>query len=222
MFDFGFSELMLIGAVALVVLGPERLPVVARTAGQWLGKAQRMVQQVKNDIEREAELSELKKIQEQAKGMADDLNKTVQGQVDQINSEVKDFEKSVNSAGDDLSAGFDKVAKEGFGDNPKLETDASSTSVGEVSTTAATDAEGGSTADDFYGWYADQAGSYMDEDESNSKLFEKRYKAGPSIDELAEQIERLKAELGDRSPQLGGNNRRYAMRARSNRVRIYR
>ena len=112
--------------------------------------------------------------------------------------------------------------KEGFGDKPKLETDASSTSVGEVSTTAATDAEGGSTADDFYGWYADQAGSYMDEDESNSKLFEKRYKAGPSIDELAEQIERLKAELGDRSPQLGGNNRRYAMRARSNRVRIYR
>lgn len=61
MFDFGFSELMVIGAVALVVLGPERLPTVARTAGEWLGKAQRLVQQVKSDIEREAELSELKK-----------------------------------------------------------------------------------------------------------------------------------------------------------------
>ena len=61
MFDFGFSELMVIGAVALVVLGPERLPMVARTAGEWLGKAQRLVQQVKSDIEREAELSELKK-----------------------------------------------------------------------------------------------------------------------------------------------------------------
>ena len=48
MFDFGFSELVMIGIVALVVLGPERLPVVARTAGQWLGKAQRMVQQVKS------------------------------------------------------------------------------------------------------------------------------------------------------------------------------
>lgn len=85
MFDFGFSELMVIGAVALVVLGPERLPTVARTAGEWLGKAQRLVQQVKSDIEREAELSELKKIQQEAKSVADDLNKTVKGQVDQIN-----------------------------------------------------------------------------------------------------------------------------------------
>ena len=75
--------------------------------------------------------------------------------------------------------------------------------------------------DDFYGWYGSQDNNYLDEDD-NSKVFEKRYKSGPSIDELAEQIERLKAELGDRSPQLGGNNRRYAVRARSNRVRIYR
>ena len=69
MFDFGFSELMVIGAVALVVLGPERLPMVARTAGEWLGKAQRLVQQVKSDIEREAELSELKKIQQEAQNV---------------------------------------------------------------------------------------------------------------------------------------------------------
>ena len=69
MFDFGFSELMVIGAVALVVLGPERLPLVARTAGEWLGKAQRLVQQVKSDIEREAELSELKKIQQEAQNV---------------------------------------------------------------------------------------------------------------------------------------------------------
>ena len=87
MFDFGFSELMVIGAVALVVLGPERLPMVARTAGEWLGKAQRLVQQVKSDIEREAELSELKKIQQEAQNVADDLNKTVKGQVNQINSD---------------------------------------------------------------------------------------------------------------------------------------
>ena len=97
MFDFGFSELMVIGAVALVVLGPERLPTVARTAGEWLGKAQRLVQQVKSDIEREAELSELKKIQQEAQNVADDLNKTVKGQVNQINSEIKDLESSVNA-----------------------------------------------------------------------------------------------------------------------------
>ena len=43
MFDFGFSEMLVIGVIALVVLGPERLPVVARTAGEWVGKAQRFV-----------------------------------------------------------------------------------------------------------------------------------------------------------------------------------
>ncbi len=219
MFDFGFSELIVIGAVALVVLGPERLPSVARTAGQWLGKAQRMVQQVKSDIEREAELAELKKIQQEAQGVADDLNKTVKGQVDQINTEIKDFEKSVNTVGDELSESFDKAAKEGFGDNSaKTAADAA------AATTENGAAAGGETAsmvDDFYGWYGSQDNNYLDEDD-NSKVFEKRYKSGPSIDELAEQIERLKAELGDRSPQLGGNNRRYAVRARSNRVRIYR
>ena len=58
MFDFGFSEMLVIGVIALVVLGPERLPVVARTAGEWVGKAQRFVAQVKSDIDRETELSE--------------------------------------------------------------------------------------------------------------------------------------------------------------------
>ena len=53
MFDFGFSEMLVIGVIALVVLGPERLPVVARTAGEWVGKAQRFVAQVKSDIDRE-------------------------------------------------------------------------------------------------------------------------------------------------------------------------
>ena len=221
MFDFGFSELMVIGAVALVVLGPERLPMVARTAGEWLGKAQRLVQQVKSDIEREAELSELKKIQQEAQNVADDLNKTVKGQVDQINSEIKDLESSVNNVGDELSASFDKAAKEGFGEKPALEAaDKASDIVGDTGTVDTTSTDTSSAVDDFYGWDGNQ-NNYVDEDD-NSKVFEKRYKSGPSIDDLAEQIERLKAELGDRSPQLGGNNRRYAMRARSNRVRIYR
>lgn len=214
MFDFGFSELIVIGAVALVVLGPERLPTVARTAGEWLGKAQRLVQQVKSDIEREAELSELKKIQEEAKSVADDLNKTVKGQVDQISGEIKDLETSVNTVGDELSASFEKTAKEGFGESTSDAADI----IGDTDAAQA-DSESVSAVDDFYGWYGNQ-NSYTEEDDS--KVFEKRYKSGPSIDDLAEQIERLKAELGDRSPQLGGNNRRYAMRARSNRVRIYR
>ena len=63
MFDIGFSELVVIGVVALIVIGPERLPRVARTAGHLLGRFQRYVAEVKSDINREMELAELKKLQ---------------------------------------------------------------------------------------------------------------------------------------------------------------
>lgn len=65
MFDIGFSELVVIGLVALIVIGPERLPKVARTAGLLLGRLQRYVSDVKADINREMQLDELKKMQEQ-------------------------------------------------------------------------------------------------------------------------------------------------------------
>ena len=71
MFDFSFGELAVIGAVALVVLGPER-PRVARTVGEWAGKAQRYVAQVKADINREVELADLKKLQDEARDVARD------------------------------------------------------------------------------------------------------------------------------------------------------
>ena len=65
MFDVGFSELMLIAVVALVVIGPERLPAVARTLGHLFGRLQRYVNEVKADISREIELDELKKFKNQ-------------------------------------------------------------------------------------------------------------------------------------------------------------
>jgi sec-independent protein translocase protein TatB len=61
MFDIGFWELTIIGVVALLVIGPERLPRVARTAGLWLGRARRFVSTVKADIDREIAADELKK-----------------------------------------------------------------------------------------------------------------------------------------------------------------
>ncbi len=70
MFDIGFTELMLIGIVALVVIGPERLPKVARTAGQWIGKLNRYVSQVKQDIDRDMKLEELRKMQQDMKDSA--------------------------------------------------------------------------------------------------------------------------------------------------------
>ncbi|MDP2788013.1 MAG: Sec-independent protein translocase protein TatB [Pseudomonadota bacterium] len=70
MFDIGFTELMLIGIVALIVIGPERLPKVARTAGQWLGRLNRYVSQVKQDIDRDIKLEELRKMQQDMKDTA--------------------------------------------------------------------------------------------------------------------------------------------------------
>ena len=63
MFDVSFSELMVIAIVALVVIGPERLPRVARTAGLLFGRLQRYVNDVKSDISREIQLDELKRLQ---------------------------------------------------------------------------------------------------------------------------------------------------------------
>ncbi len=65
MFDISFFELMMIGVVALIVLGPERLPKVARTVGQWVSRAQRYANEVKADITREVDLSQLQSLKQQ-------------------------------------------------------------------------------------------------------------------------------------------------------------
>lgn len=70
MFDIAFTELLVIGLVALIVIGPERLPKVARTAGQWLGRLNRYVSQVKQDIDRDIKLEELRKMQQEMRETA--------------------------------------------------------------------------------------------------------------------------------------------------------
>jgi sec-independent protein translocase protein TatB len=70
MFDIGLSKMALIGAVALVVIGPEKLPRVARTVGTLLGKAQRYVSDVKAEVNRSMELDELRKMKDTVEGAA--------------------------------------------------------------------------------------------------------------------------------------------------------
>ena len=70
MFDVGFSELIVIGVVALVVIGPERLPKVARTVGVLAGRLQRYVSQVKADINREMDMAELGKVKQEFESAA--------------------------------------------------------------------------------------------------------------------------------------------------------
>jgi sec-independent protein translocase protein TatB len=103
MFDVGFSELALIGVVALVVLGPERLPKVARTAGHLFGRLQRYVNGVKADISREMEASEFAKLKQEVQDAAKSFEKTVNEQSSALEAEAKtiqiDAEKALSDQG---------------------------------------------------------------------------------------------------------------------------
>jgi sec-independent protein translocase protein TatB len=97
MFDVGLSELMVIAVVALVVIGPERLPKVARTAGLLLGRLQRYVGDVKADINREMQLDELKKMQQEMTDQVTNLQASV-------THEMREVESSVNTVIEPLAA----------------------------------------------------------------------------------------------------------------------
>jgi sec-independent protein translocase protein TatB len=94
MFDVGFSELIVIALVALIVIGPERLPRVARTLGALLGRAQRYVNDVKADIQREVDLDELKSIQ----STFQDAAKSVEQSVNQVGEELHSAGESLNQS----------------------------------------------------------------------------------------------------------------------------
>lgn len=103
MLDFGFDKLAMIGAVALIVIGPEKLPRVARTVGALLGKAQRYVADVKAEVNRSIELEELQKVKKQFETAASDIQNTVQREVGEAGQA---FESSWNAA----TAGLDGAA----------------------------------------------------------------------------------------------------------------
>jgi sec-independent protein translocase protein TatB len=90
MIDFGFDKLALIGAVALIVIGPEKLPRVARTVGHLLGKAQRYVADVKAEVNRSIELDELKKMKTQFEDAARGVEKDVRDAGQAFESEWRD------------------------------------------------------------------------------------------------------------------------------------
>ncbi len=96
MIDLGISKIALIGVVALLVIGPEKLPKVARTVGALLGKAQRYVADVKAEVNKSMELDELKKMKEQMESAAKDVESGV-------NSGVMDFEKDWNATANSIT-----------------------------------------------------------------------------------------------------------------------
>ena len=100
MIDFGFDKIAIIGAVALIVIGPEKLPRVARTIGALVGKAQRYVADVKAEVNRPIELEELKKMKTQFEDASRDVEQTVHREVNAAGSEL---EKTWGEIGGGLS-----------------------------------------------------------------------------------------------------------------------
>ena len=110
MFDVGFSEVVIIAIIALVILGPERLPKVARTLGFWVGKARRMVADVKSDIDREMRESELAGLRKLGDEISDVKNEfqSAAGEVAD-DSGVESVVESIKKSADDIQSSVSDV-----------------------------------------------------------------------------------------------------------------
>jgi sec-independent protein translocase protein TatB len=95
LFDLAFSELFVVALVALVVIGPERLPGVAKKGGQWISKMRRYVDDVKGDFSRQADLAELRKFKDDVTSAATSFKDSVQSSVSDVNASVDSLNQSL-------------------------------------------------------------------------------------------------------------------------------
>lgn len=95
MFDIGFSELLVIGVVALVVIGPERLPKVARTMGHLYGRARRYVNNVKSDIERDMAIEEYRQLQQKIQAEAASLHEAVGQTAEAASKRMQEINRAI-------------------------------------------------------------------------------------------------------------------------------
>ena len=112
MFELSFGKMMIIAVVALIVLGPERLPKVARTLGHLLGRARGYANQVKQDIDREMQMDELRKLQEQAKDAARSFETAVNDAGRSVEQEASSASKVFNEMESDYKAKLDVAVTE--------------------------------------------------------------------------------------------------------------
>jgi len=121
MFDFSFSELMLIMVVALVVIGPERLPKVARTLGHLWGRAQRYVNGVKADIERDMAVEEFRQLQQKVQAEASEVEKSFQEAAKTADQQVQEINEAVaklSSTSDTAESGQEPKRLEQSAESP--------------------------------------------------------------------------------------------------------
>lgn len=98
MLDFGVSKLMLIGVVALIVIGPEKLPRVARTAGTLLGRAQRYVNDVKAEVAQQMNVADLNEIKRTVEDAAKNAHASIKNAESSINKQMRGLESSVSKS----------------------------------------------------------------------------------------------------------------------------
>lgn len=240
MLDFSMGEIGLIAAIALVVLGPDKLPAVAKTAGTLMGKAQRLVTQVKSDIDKEVELSELKKIQEDARKMAANIENelkstqntlqknfdSVKESASKLDSEIKNETKGVTEGITSVKEEWEKAVA------PKTETPPATQTSVSASETPAQDSFGWgsetpeldtSGLDSAFNWGKEDTEEF-EEKKKERERFEKRYVASPSIEDLMKEIELLRSEINSTraTPVHDRPLSRFAKGSRTNRTRITR
>ena len=199
MFDLGFTEILVIGVVALVVLGPEKMPEVARAAGRFFAKAQGYISQVKGEFERESQLSEIKKLREEIASSAAGLRQSVT----EVQTSLTEQSRELNQALDQVS-GNQETPSDPYTEFNQAE-----------STLKTSQSE---SAPSPFSWEVDPSSS----DAYRSQYIPRRYKPSPSLDDVITELEEMRRELALPRKTMGGYNRRYAPRCRVNRPRIYR
>jgi sec-independent protein translocase protein TatB len=117
-FDISFGEMMVVGVVALVVIGPERLPKVARTVGSFVGKAQRYATQVRNDINAQIELEELRKTQQEIRDAAQQFEQSISQEIKAAETEVAHIHQQVDEIRADLNQIEAAKTESGSGQSP--------------------------------------------------------------------------------------------------------
>lgn len=114
MIDFGFDKIALIGAVALIVIGPEKLPKVARTVGHLMGKAQRYVADVKAEVNRSIELEELRKMKTSFEDAARNVERSVHDEVSRTSNSLEDSWRSDGGTSSSTSGDGASITASGY------------------------------------------------------------------------------------------------------------
>lgn len=124
MFDISFSELMLIGVIALIVIGPERLPKVARTVGHLLGRAQRYVNDVKTDIRKEMDATEIGNLKDQMQEAAQSVKSSVEESGKSLKAPLDEAQEALQQASESVKTLAESArnmrneTQQGGGDDP--------------------------------------------------------------------------------------------------------